>query len=95
MKTEEFYDQERIKGNTVDITSNQNPNYHLEFYQAIFRLMEGFASQQNIREIDEGEIDRVWDQYCDTAREAPEWMFKKHFKAAITELFNGPKEYKQ
>ncbi|KKL74550.1 hypothetical protein LCGC14_2063820, partial [marine sediment metagenome] len=44
--TKEYYEQERIKGNTSNITTNPNPIYRLEFYQEIFKLMEGFASQQ-------------------------------------------------
>ena len=43
---EQFYDEERKKGNTYDITSNNNPQYSLPFYQSIFRLMERFANQQ-------------------------------------------------
>ena len=45
--TKEYYEQERIKGNTSNITTNPNPIYRLEFYQEIFKLMEGFASQQS------------------------------------------------
>ena len=46
MKTaQDYYEQERINGNTLNITSNFDPDYHLEFYQEIFKLMEGFASQ--------------------------------------------------
>ncbi len=42
---QDYYEQERIKGNTSNITTNPNPSYPLEFYQEIFKLMEGFASQ--------------------------------------------------
>lgn len=40
---EEFYEQERLNGNTEDITGNSNPNYTNRFYSEIFDLMTGFA----------------------------------------------------
>jgi len=42
---QEFYEQERLDGNTYDITSNPNPDYSLSFYQAIFRLMDNYSTQ--------------------------------------------------
>ena len=45
-KTEEYYEQERGKGNTYDITSNPNPDYSLSFYQSIFQLMEGYYNER-------------------------------------------------
>jgi hypothetical protein len=38
--------------------------------------------------VSEERIGELWDKYCDTDIEAPEWMFKEHFKAAIKELTN-------
>jgi hypothetical protein len=46
MKTaEQFYEEMRKQGLTENITSNEFPNYHLSFYQDIFRLMEEYANQ--------------------------------------------------
>jgi hypothetical protein len=36
--------------------------------------------------ISEEEIESAWDKYCDTDKEAPEWMFKHHFIEAIQAL---------
>ena len=47
MDAKEYYDKERLAGNTYDITSNENPNYHLSFYQNIFRLMESFHTEKS------------------------------------------------
>lgn len=44
MSPQEFYEQEREKGNTESITSNPDPNYSESFYQNIFQLMEDYAS---------------------------------------------------
>ena len=46
MLAKEFYEQERINGNTYYITSNPDPDYELQFYRNIFRLMDGYANQQ-------------------------------------------------
>ena len=50
MDAKEYYDKERLAGNTYDITSNENPNYHLSFYQNIFRLMESFHTEKSAEE---------------------------------------------
>ncbi len=48
MKTpEEYYEQERKRGNTRAITSNPDPDYSLSFYQTIFQLMEGYYNERN------------------------------------------------
>lgn len=44
---EEYYEQERKRGNTYAITSNPDPDYSLSFYQSIFRLMEGYCNEYN------------------------------------------------
>ena len=46
MTTMEFYEQERLKGNTEDITGNTNPNYNNRFYSEIFDLMNGYFIDQ-------------------------------------------------
>lgn len=40
---EKFYEQERLKGNTGDITGNPDPDYNNRFYSEIFELMIEFA----------------------------------------------------
>ena len=44
MEEKEFYENERVKGNTYDITGNDSPDYRLPFYQAIFSLMKSYAN---------------------------------------------------
>ena len=46
MTTKEFYEQERLKGNTEDITGNPNPDYNNRFYSEIFDLMNGYFIDQ-------------------------------------------------
>mgnify|MGYP003407866492 FL=1 len=46
MTTREFYEQERLKGNTEDITVNPNPDYNHRFYSEIFDLMNGYFIDQ-------------------------------------------------
>ena len=46
MTTKEFYEQERINGNTYDITENENPDYNNRFYTEIFDLMNGYFIDQ-------------------------------------------------
>ena len=62
MKAEDFYDQQRIAGYTYNITSNSNPNYHLEFYQEIFRIME----QYSLQELTEFLSYLLKNNYCDS-----------------------------
>jgi hypothetical protein len=52
---EEYYEKMRILGLTDDITGNPDPNYRESFYQAIFRLMEGFC-EQGVRAAREADI---------------------------------------
>ena len=40
---QQYYDRLRKQGWTDDITSNEDPDYRSEFYQNIFRLMEGYS----------------------------------------------------
>ena len=42
MTAKDFYEQERLKGNTEDITGNPNPDYNNRFYSEIFDLMNGY-----------------------------------------------------
>ena len=46
MTAKEFYEQERLKGNTEDITGNPNPDYNNRFYSEIFDLMRGYFIDQ-------------------------------------------------
>lgn len=46
MTTKEFYEQERLKGNTEDITGNPIPDYNNRFYSEIFDLMNGYFIDQ-------------------------------------------------
>ena len=62
MEAEDFYDQQRIAGYTYNITSNSNPNYHLEFYQEIFRTME----QYSLQELTEFLSYLLKNNYCDS-----------------------------
>lgn len=43
MNTKDFYEKNRLDGNTENITGNPNPDYDSRFYSEIFDLMEGFA----------------------------------------------------
>jgi len=46
MTAKDFYEQERLKGNTEDITGNPNPDYNNRFYSEIFDLMNGYFIDQ-------------------------------------------------
>jgi len=46
MKAKDFYEQERLNGNTENITASENPDYNLKFYLEIFKLMEGYRWHQ-------------------------------------------------
>ena len=46
MTAKEFYEQERLKGNTEDIAGNPNPDYNNRFYSEIFDLMDGYFIEQ-------------------------------------------------
>lgn len=52
MKAQEFYNERMKKGQTYHITSNDEPDYSLPFYQSIFGLMEEYAESQ-LKERDE------------------------------------------
>ena len=43
---QQFYENQRIVGNTENITGNPNPDYSLPFYQTIFSIMESYAEQK-------------------------------------------------
>ena len=45
MTAEEYYEKQRRKGLTEDITGDPEPDYSLPFYQNIFKIMEGYQSQ--------------------------------------------------
>lgn len=46
MKTaKEYYEEQRLLGNTESITGNPAPEYDEAFYQQIFGLMERFSEQ--------------------------------------------------
>lgn len=51
MSAQNFYEQMRKLGLTEDITSNESPDYHLPFYQSIFRLMEEFSKKEHEEKI--------------------------------------------
>lgn len=44
MTPQQFYEFQRQKGGTENITQNDNPDYSLPFYQEIFLLMELYAA---------------------------------------------------
>ena len=50
MNKEQFYEQERLKGNTDHITSAPDPDYSLPFYQEIFDLMEAYKAHEESTE---------------------------------------------
>ena len=57
MKTaEEFYEEQRLIRNTIDITENTDPDYSLPFYQTIFWLMEQYATHQQDDKPEVGEV---------------------------------------
>jgi hypothetical protein len=69
MTTREFYEQERLKGNTEDITGNPNPDYNNRFYSEIFDLMSGYFIDQLKGLVEDSEqihteyiIDRIKDE---------------------------------
>lgn len=45
MTPQELYEQQRLIGNTDDITCNPNPDYNQPFYQNIFYLMAEYHSR--------------------------------------------------
>lgn len=47
LTAQQFYEKSRKEGLTHYITENKYPEYYLPFYQAIFRLMEGYAEHLN------------------------------------------------
>jgi len=50
MKAEEFYEQQRKRGLTDDITSAPDPDYSLPFYAEIIRLMEAYAKAYHLEQ---------------------------------------------
>lgn len=48
MTPQEFYEEQRKRGLTDDITCNPEPDYSLPFYQQIFSLMEEYAKQKTL-----------------------------------------------
>jgi len=46
MTARDFYDKCRNDGKTQDITSNENPDYSLPFYQSIFTIMEEYFDRK-------------------------------------------------
>ena len=49
MKTsKQFYEEQRLLGNTDNITCNPYPDYSLDFYKEIFNLMESYAQSHQV-----------------------------------------------
>ena len=67
----QFYEEQRLLGNTDKITCNPYPDYSLDFYKEIFNLMESYAQSHQVEMPGDAKEDKlksiihevIW-QYC-------------------------------
>lgn len=78
---EKFYDDQRKKGLTDKITINPEPDYSLPFYQEIFDLMDGFASELELTQVPVGDdtpLSRCLKRISELEKEIRESEEKNH-----------------